>query len=477
MEHRSTRPPTAGGRARAGAILVGLVLLGQVTAAAASAGGTGAAGIRLGAPADLCPPAAPCIVIQPVEETVTAGETAVFEASATGEPAPAVQWQVSTDNGGSWADDLVDPGNNTELLRVEKTSIAENGWKYRVVFHNESGTATSEAARLTVDLVPAVTTNPVDQSVTAGETATFKAAASGKPPPGTQWQLSTDGGASFADDTADAGAKTGTLKVEGASLAENGYRYRALFENSAGTATSAAAALTVSAPAAAPASAPGPTAPASPAASFAWFPASPYIGEPVSLVSSSTDTASAITSLAWDLAGNGQFIAGGQIVTTSFSSVGDHVVRLRVADADGRSSVAAETVRVTSAPALQMQPFPIVRIVGLETQQGVALTHLTVLAPVRARITVNCRGRGCPAKVRSRLAVPLNPRRKAGAVLLAFPRFERFLTAGVVLEVRVSKPGTIGKYTRFVVRRGRLPARIDECLDPGDSKPVACPSS
>ncbi len=451
-------------------------------AAAGSAGGLSGAAASVTAilaPAEPCPPAAPCIVIQPAEQTVTAGETAEFEASAIGEPTPSVQWEVSTDNGSTWAVDLVDPGNKTELLRVEGTSIAENGWKYRAVFHNEAGTATSEAARLTVDVVPAVTTNPGSQAVTAGETATFKAAASGKPPPGTQWQVSTNGGASFANDTADAGSTTGTLRVEHTSVAENGYQYRALFKNSAGTATSAAAALAVSAPVSepAPASLPGPPALALPVASFAWFPGSPYVGEPVSLISSSTDSASAITSLAWDLVGNGPFIAGGSIVTTSFSSVGDHVVRLRVTDADGRSSVVAETVRVTSPPALQMQPFPIVRIVGFDTRDGVTVTRLTVLAPVGARITVNCRGRRCPAKVQSRLAATRDRKRQAGAVLLAFPRFERFLRAGTILEIRVSKPGTVGKYTKFVVRRGRLPVRSDECLDPANRKPIACPSS
>lgn len=287
--------------------------------------------------------------------------------------------------------------------------------------------------------------------------------------------MSSNGGASFAEDTADPGSTTGTLKVEDASAAENGYRYRAVFKNSAGTATSTAAVLSVAEPAAAPA--PGSTPPAAPGASFAWFPASPYIGERVSLVSNSTDAASAINSLAWDLAGDGPFIAGGSILTTSFSSVGDHLVRLRVAAADGLWSVAAETVRVTPAPVLQMQPFPIVRIVGVDTRDGVRVIRLTVLAPAWARIAVSCRGHGCPAKVQKQLAAPRDPRRRTGVVLVAFARFERFLSAGAVLEVRVSKPATIGKYTKLVVHRGRLPVRNDECLQPGGSKPIACPSA
>ena len=58
-----------------------------------------------------------------------------------------------------------------------------------------------------------------------------------------------------------------------------------------------------------------------------------------------------------------------------------------------------------------------------------------------------------------------------------FPRFERSLRAGVTLEIRVFKAGMIGKYTRFVVRRGKLPLRDDACLALAGVKPMACPSS
>jgi hypothetical protein len=65
---------------------------------------------------------------------------------------------------------------------------------------------------------------------------------------------------------------------------------------------------------------------------------------------------------------------------------------------------------------------------------------------------------------------------KASSVVIAFRRFQRSLPAGVILEIRVSKPGQIGKYTRFAIRRHRLPVRIDACLGSGDPKPIVCPS-
>src|SRR5207248_3236336 len=44
------------------------------------------------------------ITLQPVNQAVGEGQTATFTAAAGGTPAPAVQWQVSTNGGGTFAD-------------------------------------------------------------------------------------------------------------------------------------------------------------------------------------------------------------------------------------------------------------------------------------------------------------------------------------------------------------------------------------
>ena len=219
----------------------------------------------------------------------------------------------------------------------------------------------------------------------------------------------------------------------------------------------------------------GPSGPPPPAASFSWFPSSPEIGQSVSLVSTSTDTASPITAFAWALTGDGAFQAGGQLLTTSFSTPGSHVVRLRVTDANGLTSVATQTIHVTSAPLTLMQPFPIVRIAGSVTSSGVRLRLLTAQAPVGARVTVSCRGRGCPTKSEGQVA--LSRKGNPSTVVVEFRRFERFLRAGVILDVWISKPGNIGKFTAFRIRRGKLPVRVDMCLDATGVSPLVCPSS
>ena len=49
--------------------------------------------------------------------------------------------------------------------------------------------------------------------------------------------------------------------------------------------------------------------------------------------------------------------------------------------------------------------------------------------------------------------------------------------AGMILEVRVYKPGQVGKYTRLSIRRGKGPKRDDKCLAPEGVRPITCPSS
>jgi hypothetical protein len=402
----------------------------------------------------------PVITLQPQPQTRTAGETAEFEANAT--DWDTVQWQFRTNGGAPWQS--VGASGTEEVLTVPNVPPSDNGYEYRAVFVGESVLVPSAAARLTVDVAPVVTTQPVSQALTAGENATFTAAASGRPAPTIQWQLSTNGGATFTNDTTDSGNTTGRLTIADTSTSENGYRYRTVFKNTAGSAASTPATLAVSSP-------------VPPAASFAWFPPAPFVGEPVSLASNSTDPLSPLTAFAWDLAGSGPLIGGGPLLSTWFSSPGSHVVRLLVTDSRGLSSIVAETIPVAPAPPILLQPFPVVRLVGVDTSSGVQLIVFTVLAPVNARITITCRGHGCPAKLENRLAASRRHKRKARSLLIAFPRFERALRAGITLEVRVSKRDQIGKYTKFVIRRGKVPARVDACLSAVNSLPMACPSS
>lgn len=98
-----------------------------------------------------------------------------------------------------------------------------------------SSTSTSSCPTLTV------TSSPSGLTVTSGQTASFSAAATGSPAPTVQWQVSSDGGATFTDIP---GATSTTLTFT-ATMSQNGNFYRAVFTNASGSVTSSAASLTV----------------------------------------------------------------------------------------------------------------------------------------------------------------------------------------------------------------------------------------
>jgi hypothetical protein len=114
----------------------------------------------------------------------------------------------------------------------------DDGASFDVVVTNAAGSVTSDAATLSVTpriTAPAITTQPQDLTVTAGQSATFTAAASGTGPLAWQWRKN---GVALDKQT------SATLTVT-AALADSGASFDVLVSNGAGTATSRAAHLTV----------------------------------------------------------------------------------------------------------------------------------------------------------------------------------------------------------------------------------------
>jgi PKD repeat protein len=209
-----------------------------------------------------------------------------------------------------------------------------------------------------------------------------------------------------------------------------------------------------------------------PVAGFAFSPTKPRVGQQVELVSSAVDPDGRVTDQRWDLDGDGQFDdARGDDVVYTFLTPGRKNVRLRVQDNDGGLAVAERTIDVAPLPPTPpgfLNPFPVVRLTGEVRGRGTLVRLLSVRAPRAALASVKCSGKACPARLRHH--------RLGNSHFARFKAFERVLRAGVRLEVFIRKPGTIGKYTRFTMRSGDRPRRLDRCLMPGKAKPVRCPS-
>jgi large repetitive protein len=393
---------------------------------------------------------------EPEDEAVTLG---VYSGtSAAGSPLKSLEVAVSE---GSWS---------TGPL----PALADGTYTAQAQQRNQSlPTGYSQAVIFTVDADPphVTLTSPANGSVTTSSSQTVGGAAGTAPgdSPTVTAQLFSgpEVGSQSPLESITVAASSGSWSTAFGGLAPGTYTVRAQQSDDVGN-------LGTSSPVTFTLAAPGPP-PGPPSASFRWFPSTPQVGEPVSLVSTSTDPGAPITAYAWSLVPTGALVPGGSVLNATFSTPGAHVVRLSVTDAAGLTSAVSETVTVAPRAIRLIQPFPVVRIAGSENARGVRIKLFSVQTPTGSRVSVRCRGRGCPAHAQSFVASATGPHR-AGIVTVVLKRFERSLRPGAVLEVKVSRSGLIGKYTRFAVRRGKLPLRLDKCLTPTGEKPMECPS-
>lgn len=183
---------------------------------------------------------APVFTLQPVDLTLTEGQNGQFVVAVTGTPTPTLDWQVSVNNG-AW----FSFGVTTPVYDVWGPMVDSSGRRYRAVASNAAGTVASNPATLTVlaaVTVPAFTTQPANQSVTAPNPATFTAAVTGTPAPTLQWQRSNDSGVTWTDLV---GATNATFSTGATASTDNNAQFRVMASNTAGSLASAAATLTV----------------------------------------------------------------------------------------------------------------------------------------------------------------------------------------------------------------------------------------
>lgn len=189
---------------------------------------------------------------QPANTTVCNGGNGTISLSAAGNGIT-YQWQVSTDGGTSYSD-LTNAapygGVTTNTLAITGATTGLNNNRYRVSL---GGTCTpantfSNAATLTVNAAPVVTTNPANRSVCDGSSATFTAAGTGSSVT-FQWQVSTNNGTSYSNltnGTGVSGATTATLTLNPVSRAMDGRLYRCVLNvTSCTSAATTGARLTV----------------------------------------------------------------------------------------------------------------------------------------------------------------------------------------------------------------------------------------
>jgi len=172
----------------------------------------------------------PAITAQPASVTVTAGQTATFSVVATGSAPLSYQWLKNSVN---------ISGATSSTYTTPATTGADDGATFEVAVTNPVSSVTSNMATLTVKSGPTITTQPANQSVAVGQTATFSVVAMGTAPLSYQWQKN---GSNIS------GATSSSYTTPATTIADNGSSFRVTVTNSVSNATSNSATLTVVVP-------------------------------------------------------------------------------------------------------------------------------------------------------------------------------------------------------------------------------------
>lgn len=179
----------------------------------------------------------PTITQQPAPQTAAVGGTATFTVAASGDTPLTYQWQkngANLSNGGHYS------GVTTASLSVSNADSSDAA-DYRCVVSNAYGTATSNAATLTLSGKPTITQQPLPQNICTGGTAVFAVAASGEGTLTYQWRKNS---ANVTDGGHYSGATTTTLTVSNADSGDAA-SYRCVVTNAAGSTNSNQAPLTL----------------------------------------------------------------------------------------------------------------------------------------------------------------------------------------------------------------------------------------
>ena len=121
--------------------------------------------------------ALPSVTITPPALTILAGSNSLLTASASGLPPLSYQWENSLGA-------IADATNSTLAINNAQSTSADN---YFVVVANPYGAVTSAVATVTVVFPPAITMQPVPQTVAAGTPVTLGVTATGTPLLYYQW--------------------------------------------------------------------------------------------------------------------------------------------------------------------------------------------------------------------------------------------------------------------------------------------------
>jgi 6-phosphogluconolactonase (cycloisomerase 2 family) len=171
------------------------------------------------------------IATQLVGVTVSAGQTATFTVVGAGTAPLIYQWRKNN---------ISIPGATSASYTTPTATLADNGTRYAVSVSNSFSGVASNVVTLNVagaaTVPPAITTQPLSQTVGIGQTATFTVVASGDGTLSYQWKK---------NNVSIPGATSASYTTPPATINDDGATYRVGIQNNLGGVTSSVATLSV----------------------------------------------------------------------------------------------------------------------------------------------------------------------------------------------------------------------------------------
>jgi uncharacterized repeat protein (TIGR03806 family) len=186
---------------------------------------TNIAGSVTSSPASLTVNIPPSVTAPPQNQSVNQGSDATFGVVVDGTAPLSYQWLVNNN--------IIPGATSGGYARTNVQSV--DAGSYSVIVSNVAGIVTSSTATLTVNILPAITTQPQSQFVAAGSNVTFTVVAGGTAPLSYQWMLA---GTNIPDATVSSYTRA-TVQTSDAGS------YSVAITNIAGSVLSSAAVLTI----------------------------------------------------------------------------------------------------------------------------------------------------------------------------------------------------------------------------------------
>ena len=196
-------------------------------------------------------PVKPVITTPLANVAAFTGESNVFTATATGNPAPTVVWEEVLPNGSATVltTDIVTSNptstSTTSSFSLDPISGSHDGHTFRATFSNKDGVASTPSTAVTASTLSVVGVNaatPADRTIWHGDNVSFSVETSGATPTYAWYRKQTGAGQTFLLQN---GQTLSTLSLTNVNKTTTGYQYRAVVTVGGHSITSRDALLTV----------------------------------------------------------------------------------------------------------------------------------------------------------------------------------------------------------------------------------------